>query len=513
MTPTFSYQYLSSLPVNGWSAIIRKQEDLIRVFHGGGVESRDQFFAEAVWNDRFDVEGMGKATLFFGTGCMIRGTEVVFMTSSDQSAPLYSLQRKEEIIVSNSIIHLMTLAGTTPLRAYPFYSHDFVRNSRAGIAQPAGTLFHSGRGSLKVHFNTRISVSIRLIMGFSPYLTVPEPVNYESLLSIYRTEIGRLFENGADKGRGFKYGQTVLCSSGYDSLANAVVCAGLGSRRFISVVNSRSDSPEDDSGKVPLGFLGHEVREVDRCVHLTNSTSCDAEFALTALSTYPFLSGCEEDLGRSLLVNGSLGDVIWSVNHHRLAGDDWTDWGLHLLPFVSSTEHRLRVGYIDMGPQSMFVRHARALFRIASSEEMEVFRMNSGYDRPIPRRIIEEAGIPRSAFATRKMMTASLGFFYSMNMHPDARESYHSFVFKSNPTGIFRWFSKGLFSMELFLYKHWFKKHQQFRNDHPDRMRLVALDGPRDHVPWEQSFLFQWSFDMLKGRYSEPPLFARRKMM
>lgn len=512
MNLTFSYHFLSSLPVNGWSAVIRKQEYLIRVFHGSGVETRDQFFAEALWNDRFDPEGMGKATLFFGTGCMIRGKEVVFMTSSDQTAPLYSLQRREEIIFSNSIIHLMTLAGTTPLSAYPFYTYDFVRNSRAGIAQPAGTLFHSGSGTLKVHFNTKISVNIRLIMGFSPYLTVPEPVNYKSLMSIYRAEISRLFENGADEARRFKYGQTILCSSGYDSLANAVVCAGLGSRRFISVVNSRSDAPEADSGKGPMGLLGIEVREVDRYVHLSNSTHCDAEFALTGINNYPFLSGCEEDLGRSLLVNGSLGDVIWSVNHHRLSGDDWTDWGLILLPGVSSTEHRLRVGYIDVGPQSMFVRHAKAVFRIASSEEMKAFRINPDYDRPIPRRIIEEAGIPRGSFAQRKMMTASVGYFYAQNMHPDAREAYHSFVFKSNPTGIFRWFSKGLFSMEHFLYKYWFKKHQQFRNDHPDRIRLVALDGRRVSVPWEQSFLFQWSFDMLKGRYSELPLISRRKV-
>jgi hypothetical protein len=508
MNLKFSYQHLSSLPVNGWSAVIRKQVDVIRVFHGSGVETRDQFFAEAVWNDRFDAEGMGRATLFFGTACMIRGKEAVFMTSSDQTAPLYSLQRKEEIILSNSIIHLMTLAGTAPLKAYPFYTYDLVRNSRAGIGQPAGTLFHSGSGVLKVHFNTRISVNGRLKMGFSPYLTVPEPVNYTSLLSIYKAEIGRLFENGADEARGFKYSQTVLCSSGYDSLANAVVCAGLGSRRFISVVDSRLASPGADSGKVPLGFLGLEVHEVDRLVHISNSNSCDAEFGLTSIHNYPFLSAFEDQLGHSLLVNGSLGDVIWSVRHHRMSGNDWKDWGLFLLPCLSSSEHRLRVGYIDVSPQSMFVRHAQAVFRIASSDEMDFFRIDPGYDRPIPRRIIEEAGIPRGSFATRKMRTAVVGFTNPVNMHSDAREAYCSFVERSVPTGPIRWFSKCMYAMEDFLYRQWFSRHQQRRNDHPDRIRLVAVDGPRIPVSWSQSFLFQWSVDSLKERYSEVSLAA-----
>ncbi len=502
MNLTFSFQHLPSLPSNAWSVIIRKQCDVISVFHGSGVEARNDLFAEAVWNEGFDADGMEKATLFFGTGCMIKGALAVFMTSSDQTAPLYSLQRRDVVFISNSIIHLMQLSGTAPLNAYPFYTYDFLRNSRAGIGQPAGTLLHAGNGSLKVHFNTRIAINSDLVMGFSPYLAVPEPLNYQHLLSIYKSAIARLFENGADEARRFKYRQNILCSSGYDSLANAVVCADLGCRSFISVLDSRSASPEADSGKRPMGYLGLGVHEVDRYVHISNSKACDAEFGLTSIHNYPFLSACEHLLGKSLLINGSLGDVIWSVRHHRLAGNDWKDWGLYLLPGLSSTEHRLRVGYIDVSPQSMFVRHAQALFRISSSEEMEFFRPDPGYDRPIPRRIIEEAGIPRGTFAIRKMMTAVAGFNDPLNMHPEARESYRSFVHRSNATAPIRWLSKGLFNVEHLLYKHWFRRHQQRRNDHPDRFRLVALDGPRIPLSWSQSFLFQWSVDSLKDRYS-----------
>lgn len=487
--------------------------DAVHVFHGSGVEARDGFFAEAVWNDSFDEEGMGNASLFFGTGCRIDGTHAVFHTSIDNTAPVYSLRRNDIVVLSNSIIHLMQLVGTEPLNSYPFYTYDLLRIARAGIGQSSGTLFHTGRGILKVHFKTRIRVGPGLEMVFSPYSAVPKPVDFANLLAIYRTEIGRLFENGAHEGRTFQYGQSVLCSSGYYSLANAVVCAGLGSRTFISLVDGRSESPGEDSGKGPLGWLGLTPHEVDRHVHLISAKANHAEFALVSINNHPFLSGCEEQLGKRLLVNGSIGDVVWNARSKRFSGNDWNDWrdwSLFQLPCLASTEYRLRVGYIDVSPQVMFVRHLGSVFRISESQEMDSFHVDPGYDRPIPRRIIEEAGIPRGAFALRKMMTAAGTFTNHMAMHPEAREAYHFFVDQSVSKGPLRWFSKVLYELERGFHMHWFKRHQQRSNNNPNRFRLVAVDGFRIHVPWSQSFMLQWSFETLKERYEDAARAARR---
>jgi hypothetical protein len=498
----FTYHHLPSLPSNAWSASLQRKGETVHVFHGSGVEARDRFFAEAVWNDSFDAEGMGKATLFFGTGCHICGVHAVFQTGSDQSAPLYSLRRKSELILSNSIYHLMVMAGTEPVRYYPFYTYDLLRNARAGIGQPQGTLLHAGDGLLKVHFNTKVRIDRDLDVSFVNHHAVKEPVDFESLLGILRMEADRLFRNGADGGRSSIYSQTVLVSAGYDSLMNGVVCAGLGSECFLTVVDGRSTSPEADSGNLPMGFLGVHAHEVDRHVHYTHHEPPDAEFALASISNYPHLSGCEERLARTLLVNGSNGDVIWGACDYRFSGSDWLDWELLFLPCLTSTEYRLRVGYIDVGLQNMFIRHAQAVFGISASKEMDAFRVDPAYDRPIPRRVIEESGIPRGSFATRKMATGFKHFSTPTNMHPDALEAYRSFVDRSIPKGPVRWFSKGLYAIEHFLHRHWFRSHQQRRNDDPDRFRLVAVDGFRINVPWLQSFLFQWSFEELRGRYT-----------
>ena len=497
----FSYHLQASLPANAWSVNIQKNTGIIHVFHGTGVETAPFCFSEGVWNDRFDQEGMYRCTLFFGTGGMSDASHAIFHTSSDQSAPLYSLQRKDELMISNSIFHLMVLAGTKPRKAYPFYTHDFIRNRRAGIGQPAGTIFHAGKGQMKMHFNTKVRVSRDLSIRYVPYAAIPAFEDFSSLRETFREQLGRIFTNAADGHRKYHYGQTTLCSSGYDSLTNSVMCAGLGCDTFLSIVDSRADVPDQDTGKVPLSHLGIKVHEVDRHIHLTRSEPCDAEFALTAVSNYPHLSGCEELLRNRLLIGGHFGGLVWDLRFPRLM-DDWKDWSLFNLPMIASTEHRLRVGYIDVNPEAMFVKHASIIDRISKSDEMSPFILGTTYERPIPRRIIEEAGIPRGSFAIKKRATGFKYFADPDNLHTSARASYESFIARSFTSLPIRWYSKALYHLENVFYKFWFHAHQQQTNDDPDRLRLVALDARRVKIMWSQSFMLQWSFEMLKERYT-----------
>lgn len=492
---------LSSLPSNGWAVCITRNDPQVLLFHGQRVETFAAFFAEAVWNKPFDAESMNDATLFFGTGGMLQENGIIFKTSSDASAPLFSLHRRDRFFISNSIIHLMTLSDTGPSPEYPFYTYDFIRNSRAGNRQPQGRVKHTGKGSLKIHFNTNICIGPDLVMHFFPYGRVSEPLDFSSLIDIYQSEIGHVFLNGADGRRKHPYGQTILASSGYDSLMNAVVCAKLGCNDFISVIDSCGSDPNGDSARIPLGHIGKDVHEVDRHAHLKRAEALDAEFALISTSNYPHLSGCEHLLKQRLLVGGSQGDNIWDPEMSK-DFSNWQHWNKWVLPGFASLEHRLRVGYIDLNPEVMFALHAKLVSQISRSDEMQPYTLSNNYDRPIPRRIIENVGIPRGSFALRKRATAHKHFNDPLNQHPDARRSYESFRDRTISKGLRRLRSQCLYKVEQWLYQKYFKKHQQKRNDNPDRFRLVALDGKRFHVPWSQSFLFQWSVEQLKSRYA-----------
>lgn len=66
-------------------------------------------------------------------------------------------------------------------------------------------------------------------------------------------------------------------------------------------------------------------------------------------------------------------------------------------------EFRLRAGFILFPVACAGVQHAARLLQLSLSDEMAPWRLGIAYDKPIPRRIIEQAGIARGAFARTKL--------------------------------------------------------------------------------------------------------------
>ena len=99
--------------------------------------------------------------------------------------------------------------------------------------------------------------------------------------------------------------------------------------------------------------------------------------------------------GRTVLT-GFHGDKIWDRSAKAtpdLERGDSTG--------ASLGEFRLRAGFLHIPvPMLAFRAHAK-LRAINRSPEMEAWRLHTNYDRPIPRRIAEEAGVPASSSATR----------------------------------------------------------------------------------------------------------------
>jgi len=66
------------------------------------------------------------------------------------------------------------------------------------------------------------------------------------------------------------------------------------------------------------------------------------------------------------------------------------------------TEIRLQCGFINIAVPSLLARSVQQIGALAASPEMAPWRLGNGYDRPIPRRILETAGVPRALFGARK---------------------------------------------------------------------------------------------------------------
>ena len=72
------------------------------------------------------------------------------------------------------------------------------------------------------------------------------------------------------------------------------------------------------------------------------------------------------------------------------------------------SEFRLRVGFAHVPVPRIGTRYPATLNRISRSTELAPYSLGGSYDRPIARRIAEEAGVPREAFGQVKTATAPL---------------------------------------------------------------------------------------------------------
>jgi hypothetical protein len=192
-------------------------------------------------------------------------------------------------------------------------------------------------------------------------------------------------------------------SNGYDSTACAVLGAEAGIRDALTLVPASSDA---DSGAAVGAHLG--LRVVVRAAEAWKQQPGEAEIEFAAASSGPPklpLATLEDGWCESLVLVGSLGDELWAPGVN-----DFTDHSSQAGAVVFSPESLhdfgLRTGVVFAHVPTIGSQHFRELRRMSDTEEMAPWSIAVNYNRPIARRIIEDAGIPRGSFAVRKHATA-----------------------------------------------------------------------------------------------------------
>src|SRR2546430_12333834 len=85
------------------------------------------------------------------------------------------------------------------------------------------------------------------------------------------------------------------------------------------------------------------------------------------------------------------------------------------------SEIRLKSGFGNVAVPALLARGIRDLAALSAAPEMAPWRRGGTYDRPIPRRILEEAGIPPRLFGGRKKAIVRT---YSYPMNPALRRAF-----------------------------------------------------------------------------------------
>jgi hypothetical protein len=406
------FRLINDLPRLAWAAHLRKDPWSMEVLHGPWVEVRQDCFFEGAWDGPFESCLFDRAFTIVGSGGRVTREGIVFATPSHMYERLHSFRAGGDLFVSNSLPFLLTLTGQQLDPDYPHYFLDFRDFFRAGIRVTRKQLRLLGPQVVELHDCCNLLVTPDLTITRMEKPQPPPPGDYRDYVSFLERTLADVAANASDPARGQTYRMVTMLSQGYDTAAISALAARAGCREAVTFRKSagRSYGYVDDSGTAIGARLGLNVTEYERWDYNKLPENRDDEFYIDPRGGDPSFALMEHQLAGGLLLSGWDG-FKWGplVRPFRRRGFP-DERGLPLLQMPvrkilggsALGEFRLKTGFIHF-PLSYSGRiHAPVLQALGVSEAMRPWSIGGSYDRPIARRIAEEAGIPRHMFGQIK---------------------------------------------------------------------------------------------------------------
>ncbi len=387
----FDRELVPGLPPLAWLFHARPNGHR-KLVHGAAVAVHDEGFVEGCLGESGDKD-VRDTTHAFGSALSTRGNRWLFVTPSHTLESLYLYRKSSEWSVSNSLGFLAAYHGITPPwdRRYGATFASLI----LGIEDYQRTLWWTPEGEMWriSHENIDLSADGDLRLTQKP---LPPPFHsFKDYVSHLREALALAFANAAVSGSGSGYRPLTTCSSGYDSVCGAALASQVGCREALTLRKSREG--QGDSGKPVAEALGLAVREVDRPEAVEGDFDEVADFFATGMGgeDYAF-KGFGPHVGGRILLTGFHGGKLWGPKPPStvLPGND--------LSGASLQEFRLWKNFIHIPVPMIAGQRHPDIAVISRAPEMAPYRLNNDYDRPIPRRIIEEAGVPRALFGQQK---------------------------------------------------------------------------------------------------------------
>ncbi len=272
---------------------------------------------------------------------------------------------------------------------YPHYRRD-IHSVKKGLESRTKSI-PTNTGTISTVYYNNLRLELGELKEIPKLDSAPDFGCYEDYRSYLFTMAAVLRENLSSPDRRNQVSTLCSISSGYDSPAAAVVAREAGCTHTVTIKDSSSLWRGSDSGLPVAEALG---------------MSC-MEYARTA-KDYPL----EETIWAACAWGGTLNYTLFDYTSPLClfftgwCGDTmWDRVGEHSMdPFETRTvgslgfsEFRLSRGVWQCVVPFWGARHLPQLKRITSSTEMLPWSLGINYDRPIARRLAEEAGVPRRA--------------------------------------------------------------------------------------------------------------------
>jgi hypothetical protein len=399
----------AALPPLAWLLEIDGAPERHRLLCGASVILSETAFFEGAWPGALAAMDFAEKADTFGSGGVLDGDGWTIVPPSHTLESLFTCNDGPKLFISNSLPFLLAHRGDALDPAFLDYHRVFF--------DILGGLAHS-----PIRFPSRRCKEIRgyyfenLAIGADLAIAVrqkPQAPRFKAFAD-YRAHLAAVVEatldNARDPLRPNPYRPLATISQGYDSPACATIAREAGCREAVTHGHARRafGVVDSDSGAEIAKALDMAITVADRAAYLQREdlVTPEAEFFCHGLegADVNYLA-FEPRMQHRVLFTGCHGDTMWEkqkVPSDVIKRGD-LDGG-------SLGEYRRRVDFIHLPlPYVGALRH-RDIVAISNRAEMAPYSLGGDYDRPIPRRILEEAGVPRGAFGQAKKAT-TLSFF------------------------------------------------------------------------------------------------------
>jgi hypothetical protein len=394
-----TFKCCESLPRLAWCAKATGAHDAVEVLHGPWVETAGNFFCEGAWNGDF-ASGEIDTGILMGSGGRIVGDTVVLASPNHTMERLFVLRRRNMLLVSNSLIFLLASAhdNVDPHALLYSVKLNSISNGLKGYSRWLPT---RNGNRVRMYYHCNLRVDPRLRVTEEPKKAAPDFVNFADYQSFLLEQVRAIHANANDSRRAITYQPITSISSGYDSATAAVLARTVGCTEALTFSQARggnlATNELDDSGAAIAARLGMQTHVFDRLEYLKQKGFPEAEFYGWGAQESPWAKHLEA----RILFTGHHGDRVWGKHIRNRKVNPYIERpggpsGHNLDPF------RLRVGWIHLPIPFLGCTRHESIHRISNSPEMEPWSLNNKYDRPISRRLIEEAGVERHLFGMKK---------------------------------------------------------------------------------------------------------------
>ena len=387
-------------PCLAWVARCCPSDRTVRVWHGRQVEVRPLWFCEAVWNRDFEAGDFDLTDLVFGSGARVRDDRVVFVSSGSTVDRLQHAEIDGKTWISNSLACLVAVSGVKVAKDYQRYP-EFFQSARKGIDTYERRL-PTWSGQIELTYFRNLSWNgVSLTVEDKPF---PERDfdSFQKYRAFLATSLSHIAHNMEAADRSHPYQMIGSLSSGYDSPTATILAQEAGLEQAFSFRSGRLGRIDD--GEEIARILGLELHFVDRLAWRQQALAEVPYFASTGYGSDVVLSSAQDILRGRVLVSGFHGGKVWAKHATALQPDIARGDASGL----SFTEHRLSLGSIHLPVAFMGVRQIRDINILSNDSKLSPWEIAGRYSRPICRRIVEEAGVPRNLFGIRKIAVTNL---------------------------------------------------------------------------------------------------------